>query len=248
MYRKALSFSIIIIFTYTAQAQFRQCPDTVIVIDDSVYSLHDSSVFEAISMNYYQAFDSYLTSYVEITDSVGCFLDFISVSGIFNNDLIRYARNNRCCTKILQDDSTSTLLIGNGEISIVLSNPVVCNPSVEGSHNRYMVKIFDSKGRLSDKDRFYNAFVKQRRSFYRKYKGRERQFKYYYSDETNSERLIVVIYRFDYDTGLSLITSCQRFHELQQNDYIKSLTEFVDSFCRKKHLSKIIFSGLMLND
>ena len=37
MYRKALSFSIIIIFTYTAQAQFRQCPDTVIVIDDSVY-------------------------------------------------------------------------------------------------------------------------------------------------------------------------------------------------------------------
>lgn len=247
MCRKVFSFFIIIIFAYTAWAQFRQCPDTVIVINDSVYSVHDSSVLEALSMNYYQAFDSYLSSYLEITDSVGCFLDFIRVSGIFNNDLIRYAINNRRCTKILQNDFTSTLMMGN-EISIELSNPVDCNPSVEGSHNRSMVKIFDQKGRLSDNDRLYKAFVKQRRSFYHKYRRRERQFEHYYSDETKSERLVVVIYRFDHDTGLSLTTTCRRSHELQQNDYIASLAAFVDSFCSKHRLSKIIFSGLMLND
>lgn len=248
MNRLFLSFFLIAIFVYAACAQVGKCPDTVFVTNDSVYDVRDSSVFEAITMNYYWTFDSYLWSYLEIADSVSCFLDFVRNSGLFYNDFIQYAESNKYCTQILQNDTTSSLLIGDGLISITLPNPVTCDPSVEGFHNRAMVKIFDSKGRLSNKKHLYDVFVKQRKLFYHKYKGKEGQFKHYYSDETNSERVVVVIYRFDYDTGLSLLTTCRSLHKLQQNDHTESLMEFVDSFCRKHHLSKIFFSGLLSND
>lgn len=248
MYKSIFPFFLIIVFSCSTWAQVDKYPDTGRVINDTIYNVQDSSVFEAVKMSYYVAFDSYLYSYLEITDSVSCFIDFISASGFFNDDFVQYTRKMQCCTRILQSDSTVTLLVGDGNIAITLSSSVSCNPSVEGSYNRAMVKIFDSKGKLSNKKHIYNAFIKQRQAFYHKYKGREGQFKHYYSEETNSKRLVVVIYRFDYDTGLSLATGCLCFHKLQQNDYTESLLEFVNLFCRKHHLSRIFFSGLLSNE
>lgn len=241
--------SLITLFFCSTWAQVDKCPDMEIVINDSVYNVFDSSVFEAVKMNYYLAFDTYLYSYLEINNSVCCFLDFIRGVGVFDKDFLRYVGKNKNCTQIFQNDSISTMLIGEGEITITISNPVFnCNPSIEGYHNRTLVKIFDSKGQLSTKDKLYNIFLKQRHLFYRHYKGKEGQFKHYFSEETNSERLVVVIYRFDQNFGLSLTTVCNRSHTLKQNDYTNSLTAFADSFCRKHHLSKIIFSGLLSNE
>ena len=248
MFKIVLCFSSIMVSACSAWAQVYKCPDMEIVISDSVYNVQDSSIFEAVEMNYYLAFDSFLYSYLEIDDNVSCFLDYINNSGFFNEDFVRYVEKNKSCTQIFQNDSTSTMLLGNGEISITICNPINCNPSVEGYHHRSMVKIFDSKGQLSDKDKLYKAFSRQRKLFYRQHTMHNVQFKHYFSDETNSERVVVVIYCFDYNSGLSLITACQKYHSLKQNDYIHSLTEFVDSFCRKHYLSKIIFSGLLSNE
>lgn len=247
---KIVSYILLIIIPICSTwAQVDKCPVNEIVINDSVYNVFDSSVFEAVIMNYYMAFDTYLYSYLEINDSVSYFLNFIGTLKDLDKDFVRYISKNENCTQIFQNDSISTMSIGDEKISITISNPIVnCNPSVEGYHNRSLVKIFDSKGQLSNKDKLYKTFNKQRRSFYRHYRGQEGQFKHYFSKETNSERLVVVLYRFDQNLGLSLATICKSSHTLKQNEYINSLTEFADSFCHKHRLSKIIFSGLLPNE
>lgn len=243
---RIVPFTFLVFFlTSIGRSQSVNCPDSTIVADKTVYSIQDSAIFEALEVNYYLAFESYLSAYIEISDKVDIFLDYISIPDLFNKDFVRYAINNKNCAQILQNDTASELRIGDGVISISLSNGIWCNPSVEGPHNKSMVRLFNAKGLFSQKDHLYRTFYKKRGVFYRKCVADGIKFKRYFSDEINKESSVVVIYTYDRCAGLSLIKDCRASQTLKQDDYTESLRKFADSFCRKHNLSKIIFSGLI---
>jgi hypothetical protein len=62
----------------------------------------------------------------------------------------------------------------------------------------------------------------------------------------NAKRPRVILYKYDKEKGFSIAKNCHDEYAKYYNDYMEELRKYVENFCAKHNLSKIIFSAYVM--